>query len=232
MLPDSLQKFIDLFSALPSLGPRQATRLAFYIIRQGRGAVSELTHAIAGLGGLKPCAQCFFPYNPQEVTLSSAKGLASNNNLCPICSNPERRQNVIAIVEKETDLMSLEKTKKFTGRYLILGEISKDGVLESEQKLRLNNLKSFIQKKFKQAHSTHSTSSPQGSSGQAGQAEEIIIALNPTTLGDMEAGLIVQELKPLAKRITRLGRGLPTGGEIEFADEDTLGGALDNRRQA
>jgi len=102
-------------------------------------------------------------------------------------------------------------------------------VLESEQKLRLNNLKSFIQKKFKQAHSTHSTSSPQGSSGQAGQAEEIIIALNPTTLGDMEAGLIVQELKPLAKRITRLGRGLPTGGEIEFADDETLGSALEGR---
>lgn len=196
MLPDPIKKFIDFFSALPSIGPRQATRLAFYILRQGRGAVSELARALAGLGGLKPCAQCFFP---------------GQGSLCAICSNPQRKKDVIAIVEKETDLMSLEKTKKFGGRYLILGELGKDGVLESEQKLRLNNLKNFIQKQF-------------------GQAEEIIIALNPTTLGNMEAELIIQELKPFAKKITRLGRGLPTGGEIEFADEDTLGGALENRR--
>jgi len=204
MVPDPIKKFIDLFSALPSLGPRQATRLAFYILRQGRGAVSELTRAVAGLGGLKPCAQCFFP---------------GQGNLCAICSNPQRKKDIIAIVEKETDLMSLEKTKKFNGRYLILGELSKEGILESEQKLRLKNLTNFIQKNFGQAHSTGS-----------GQAEEILIALNPTTLGDIDAALVIQELKPFTKKITRLGRGLPTGGEIEFADEDTLGGALENRR--
>lgn len=118
---------------------------------------------------------------------------------------------MIAIVEKETDLMSIEKAKKFLGRYLVLGDIGKDGILDPEQKLRLNHLKATVQKNF-------------------GQAEEIILALNPTTLGDIEASLLAQELKPIAKKVTRLGRGLPTGGEIEFADEDTLGGALENRK--
>ena len=122
MLPKPLQKFIDFVSKFPSIGPRQATRLAFYIIRQGRGAVSELTKAIAGLGSLKHCAQCFFPYEDGK------------NQLCSICSNSQRRQDIIAIVEKETDLISLEKSRKFTGRYLNLGEHSKDGVLLSEQK--------------------------------------------------------------------------------------------------
>ena len=205
MLPDQIKKFIDYFSALPSLGPRQATRLAFHIVRQGKAAIAELANALAGLAHIKTCSQCFFPYELNK------KYIGSKENLCSICSNPQRRQDIVAIIEKETDLMSLEKAKKFHGRYLVLGDLSKDGILESEQKLRLNHLKSVLQKNF-------------------GQAEEIIIALNPGTLGDLEASLIFQELKPFAKKITRLGRGLPTGGEIEFADEDTLGGALENRR--
>lgn len=203
MLPDSIKKFIDVFSDLPSIGPRQATRLAFHIIRQGKGAISDLAHAIAGLTNINNCTQCFLAY---EIKKNSA-----TTGICHICSNPQRRQDIIALVEKETDLMSLEKAKKYTGRYLILGELSKEGIITSEQKLRLNHLKNAVQKKF-------------------GQAQEIIIALNPTTIGDLEAGLLIQELKPIAKKITKLGRGLPTGGEIEFADEETLGGALENRK--
>lgn len=204
MLPDSIKKFIDFFSELPSIGPRQATRLAFHLLRRGRAHIADLAKAINNLGDVKTCSQCFFPYELYE------KYASGGGNLCKICSGKERKQNVVAIVEKETDLMSLEKAKKFSGRYLILGELSKDGILESEQKLRLNHLKNTIQKNF-------------------GKAEEIVVALNPGTLGDIEAGLIIQELKPFAKKITRLGRGLPTGGEIEFADEETLGGALEHR---
>ena len=115
------------------------------------------------------------------------------------------------IVEKETDIISLERPRKFNGRYLILGELNKAGILESGQKLRLNNLKTFISKEL------------------GGQAEEIIIATNPTTYGDLSASIITKELAGFAKKITRLGRGIPTGGEIEFADEDTLGAALERR---
>lgn len=202
MVPDPIKKFAELFSALPSLGPRQATRLAFYLASRGKAEIAELTNALARLAGLETCAECFAHYTPHEK---------SHGQLCRICSSPARNQGTIAIVEKETDLASIENTKKFPGRYLVLGEIARDGVLETEQKLRLAHFKRSIGKRL-------------------GQAEEIILALSPTTLGDIEAGLIVAELKPIAKKITRLGRGLPTGGEIEFADEDTLGGALENRR--
>jgi len=195
MLPDQIKKFVAAFAALPSIGPRQATRLAFYIKNLGPAAARELADAISGLVSITTCPTCFN---------------AIENESCSICQNPQRRKNVIALVEKETDLMSIEKTKKFNGRYLVIGELPKSGALDTMQKLRLNTLKTYIKK-------------------EGGQAEEIILAINPTTYGDLGAEILNQELKDYAKKISRLGRGIPTGGEIEFADEDTLSGALDNR---
>ena len=198
MLPDPIKKFVGAFSGLPGIGPRQATRLAINIINGGKAKARELLKSIAELENIKTCSQCFFIYDDEK-------------NLCPVCSNPQRQKNIIAIVEKETDLISLEKTNKFTGRYFIIGELKKDGVLDAMQKLRLNSLKGFIQKELD------------------GKAEEIILAISPTTYGDFNSSLIAGELKSYSKKITRLGRGIPTGGEIEFADEDTLGDALKNR---
>ncbi|MDP2695844.1 MAG: toprim domain-containing protein [bacterium] len=199
MLPDPIRKFVDLFAKLPSIGPRQATRLAFYIKSLGDANIADLAKTVEGLQSIKVCPQCFFSY-------------LGANQFCDICSNTKRRKDVIALVEKETDLMSLEKTKKFSGRYLVLGELKKDGAIDNLQKLRLTSLKSFIKKEL------------------GGQAEEIILAMSPTSYGDLNASIIMQELKDCTKKISRLGRGLPTGGEIEFADEDTLSGAIDNRR--
>jgi len=205
MLPEPIKKFVEAFAALPSIGPRQATRLAFYIKNLGDAAIKELSQTVDNLSRLKICSRCFFPY---EIVKKSEN---TNEALCYICSDPNRRHDIIAIVEKETDLISLEKTKKFNGRYLILGDLKKNGTLDRVQKLRLNNLKSFIKQELKNA------------------VTEIIIAVNPTTYGDINANLIAQELKDLTTKITRLGRGIPTGGEIEFADEDTLSSALQNR---
>lgn len=183
---------------MPGIGPRQTTRLAFKLITEGKNNIEELSKAIADLKYLKICSFCFFPHSNQ-------------NTLCDVCQNKNRRKDIIMIVEKETDLISLERPKKYNGRYLIIGELSKNGVLESIEKLRLNNLKNFIHKELN------------------GQAEEIIIATNPTTYGDLNAMIIAKELKDFSKKITRLGRGIPTGGEIEFADEETLGAALERR---
>ncbi|MEK9186105.1 MAG: toprim domain-containing protein [Patescibacteria group bacterium] len=190
MLPDPIKKFVEMFAGLPGIGPRQATRLAFHIKTLGQAAVGELAKTVYGLNDVKTCPQCFFTHTGSSLT-------------CYICSDSKRDIGVIAIVEKETDLISLEKTKKFGGRYLVLGELKKAGALDSAQKLKLKTLKN---------------------------ASEIILAINPTTYGDITAEMIAQELKGVAPKITRLGRGIPTGGEIEFADEDTLGGALDNRK--
>ena len=198
MLPEPIKKFIEIFSALPSIGPRQATRLAFKLIAGGKNKIEEISKAVSDLKNLKICFQCFFVHSNRD-------------NLCGICSAANRQTNIIMLVEKETDLISLEKPRVFKGRYLVLGELSKTGVLDSVQKLRLNNLKSFIQKEL------------------GGKAEEIIIAVNPTAYGDLQSMIIAKELEGFSKKISRLGRGIPTGGEIEFADEETLEQALQRR---
>lgn len=157
-----------------------------------------LARDIAELEKIKICERCFFIHQNQ-------------GSLCDICKNPGRRQDIVMIIEKETDLISLENTGKFNGRYFILGLIPKTGILENEQKLRLQTLKTFIEKEL------------------GGKSEEIILAFNPTSVGDFNASLVGKELQGLTKKISRLGRGLPTGGEIEFADDETLGSALDRR---
>src|SRR3989338_8946129 len=210
MLPDPIKKFIDLFSKLPGIGPRQATRFAFHISSAGKSNIEELAKIIYGLSDIKTCSLCFTSHNNAGYEIRNTRE-NTKKNLCPICSNPQRRKDIIAIIEKETDLISIERTKKCNGRYLVLGDLKKDGVLESVQKLRLNSLKNWIKKEC------------------AAQADEIVLAMKPTTYGDLNASLIANELKDSAKKITRLGRGIPTGGEIEFADEETLGAALDKR---
>jgi recombination protein RecR len=197
-LPESIRKLSRELAELPSIGPRQATRLAFYLVEQGQEAIRSLAKNIDDLRNIKICERCFFVHQNKE-------------NLCDICKSTVRKQGIIAIVEKETDLLSLENTSRFNGRYLILGPIPKTGLLDDSQKLRLQNLKSFIQKEV------------------GGKAEEIILAFNPTSGGDFHASLLTKELAPFTKKISRLGRGLPTGGEIEFADDETLGSAIEKR---
>ncbi len=200
MTPDSIKKFAAEAAKLPGIGPRQATRIAFYLAREGNQKITGLASALNGLSELTQCELCrnIMP--------------ASEGQQCSICRDPQRNPLTIAIVEKEADVLSIEKTGQFVGRYFVLGELSKDGLLGPNEKKRLQKLKeraSVIssEKKF----------------------NEIIIALNHTTYGDLGATSLIQEMKPFAKKITRLGRGLPTGGEVEFADEETLGGALASR---
>jgi recombination protein RecR len=201
-LPQSVKSVIEALAQLPSIGPRQATRLVFYLIGRGQNYIQTLAADLKGLERIKLCERCFFIHE-------------NSGALCDICGNPARKPDIIMVIEKETDLISLENTGKFTGRYFIIGSIPKAGALEEWQKLRLQGLKRFIE-----------TSPP---AGPGGQAQEVIIAFNPTATGDFGATLIEKELRGLSKKISRLGRGLPTGGEIEFADDETLGSALERR---
>ncbi|MEK7195178.1 MAG: toprim domain-containing protein [Patescibacteria group bacterium] len=197
-LPEVIKKLSGSLSELPSIGPRQAIRLAFYLAARGAESNKNLAESIRELGNAKICERCFFIHQNRE-------------NLCDICKDASRKQSAIMVVEKETDLISLEDTGRFNGRYLILGAIPKTGLLEGWQKLRLQNLKSFIEKEL------------------GGKAEEVILAFNPTSYGDFHASIITKEIGSLAKKVSRLGIGIPTGGEIEFADSDTLGNALQKR---
>lgn len=197
MFPEQIRKFIDAFSDLPAIGPRMATRLAFYVLSGGPADRAALESALAGLGTLTRCSQCFF---------------WGESERCAICADPLRNQRTIAIVEKETDLLSLEKAGAWKGVYLVIGELSPTAPLTAEQKTRLASLKGRIAKDL------------------GGSVEEIVIALGPSTAGDFTAAVVAQGFKGMAKRITRLARGIPTGGEVEFADEETLRQALDGRR--
>ncbi|MBI2075393.1 MAG: recombination protein RecR [Candidatus Harrisonbacteria bacterium] len=198
MLPSPIKNLIDLLTELPSIGPRQATRLAFHITNLGKAKIAEFARALQGLDAMKTCAQCFLVHQNMGA-------------LCAICESPKRRADIIAVVEKETDLVSIEKAGNFNGRYLVIGELTKGALLAPDQKLKLQHLKSLAKKL------------------PGGTHEEIIIATNPTTYGDLSAAVIAQELKGAAKKISRLGRGIPTGGEIEFADEETLRQSLQHR---
>jgi recombination protein RecR len=202
-LPDPIKNVVDELSRLPSIGPRQAIRLAFYLVNESKEDIHALAVNINNLRTIKICERCFFIHQ-------------NTGNLCDICANPARRQGVIMIIEKETDLISLENTGKFTGRYCIIGPVPKTGMLEDWQKKRLQSLKNQIEKSVEEG-------------GLGGKADEIIFGFNPTSLGDLQTSILLKDLGPLAKKTSRLGRGLPTGGEIEFADDETLGSALERR---
>lgn len=198
-IPENIREFSDLLSELPGIGPRQAIRLAYYITGKGRGYAEMLSNSISAIGKLKVCPQCFHIHNRPT-------------DLCEICSDPERDPRLIAVIEKETDLISIENTEKFSGHYLILGDLKKNGILESFQKLKLTALEKRIEESL------------------GGKVKEIIIALNPTTFGDLNAASVQNELAPFTEKVTRLARGIPTGGEIEFADSETLSEAIKYRK--
>jgi len=199
MLPKEIQNFIEKFSKLPSIGPRLATRLAFHIIGKDKTSISALETAILHLKNLERCGRCFFLKEKDK-------------KVCDICGSKRRDASIIVIVEKETDLIAIEKTGSFNGQYLVLGELSSKGVLGTGQKLRLKRLKKRIDEEL------------------GGKAKEIIIALALNSFGDFTSMLIEQIFKDSTEKITRIGRGIPTGGEIEFADEETLKSALRGRK--
>lgn len=196
--PEPIKRFADIFSELPGVGPRQALRIALYAVHKGRSFIDLLAAAAVGLKQVKVCRRCFNLYE-------------NDGDFCEICSSSSRDAGIIAVVEKETDLLSIEKTGKFNGRYLVFGDMRRVGVLTSEQKIKLKSLEEDI------------------SNSASRKAKEIILALNPNPVGDVISSLVAEELRPFAEKITRLGRGIPSGGEIEFADEETLGEAISRR---
>ncbi len=197
MYPPAIQKVIDLFSKFPTVGPRTAARFVFYLMKLPQAEIDEMVKAIADLRkAVKTCAFCF--------NLFEGEG-----ELCEICADPRRDKSLLCVVEKETDLIPIEKTKKYRGRYFVLG-----GTLQ-----RLNKEST---KQLRAAELLERAKDP--------QIEEIIIATNPTTEGETTTLYLERILKPLNKKITRLGRGLPVGGELEYADEETLGSALEGRK--
>jgi len=198
MYSPTIQKLVDLFSKFPTVGPRTASRFVFYLMGLEKEEIDELLESVNNLKkNIKICSYC---YNLFEGV----------NDLCPICSNPSRDKSLLCIVATETDLTTIEKIKKYTGRYFILGGTISTLKRADVEKLRIKKLEERI-KKYP-------------------EIEEIIIAINPTPDGEATALYLERLLKRLNKKTTRLGRGLPMGAELEYADEETLKSALESRK--
>lgn len=197
-LPKQIDKFIEEFSRLPSVGPRMARRLAFYLVNLDDQTFENISSSLVGLGNIDRCPKCFFIKNAEK-------------DICDICSDQQRNNDIVAVVEKETDLLSMEASGGFKGLYLILGESGGGGNLSKTQKLRLDEFKNRARKK------------------DGGVFEEVILATSPNTEGDLLADMVRDKIEDVTKKTTRLGRGLPTGSEVEFADPETLSQALKSR---
>jgi len=160
---------------------------------------------------IKICPQCFKSFEPFDPSASFRAGAAQGReNVCSICSDNSRDKSKICIVEKEVDLETIENTHRYKGLYFILGGVL--GALEKnkpELEERLENLINQIEKE---------------------KPAEIILALNPTQEGKKTTLFIKRKLAPTSISLTELAIGLPLGGELEYADEDTIVSALNNRK--
>ena len=191
---DALGNLVDQLAKLPGIGRKSAQRLAFHILKQPDKEAQLLADAIlTAKTKIHYCSRC---YN------------LTDKELCPICSNPEREQNILCVVEDARDVIALERAHQFHGLYHVLhGAISPmDGIGPDQLKIKelLQRLQQY-------------------------PAEEIIIATNTSIEGEATAMYLSNLLKPLGIKVTRIAQGLPVGGDIQYADEVTLARAFEGR---
>ncbi len=198
LLPEPIQKLINAFERLPGIGPKSASRLAFYLLRASDDVSQDLSEALNGLKDkIAFCQECF------NIT-------EAGRSRCEVCENPRRDGGVICVVEEALDVLALERIGAYNGRYHVLhGVLSPiEGVGPDDIKVR-----------------------PLVERVARGGVKEVILATNPSMEGDATALYLQGQLKPYAVQVTRLARGLPVGGDLEYADQDTLLKALSGRQE-
>jgi len=187
---------IEELSKLPGVGVKTAQRLTFFLLRSPADQARRLSEAIMRVKeSIIYCSRCF------NIT---------EGDPCLICSNPNRDQEIICVVEEPLDVLALEKTGAYKGLYHVL-----HGALSPVEGIGPKDLR--IEELLKRL--------------QAGKTREVILATNPNFEGEYTANYLQKELKPLALKVTGLARGLPIGGDLEYADEGTLSRALEGRRE-
>lgn len=194
-LPPPLARLIQELVKLPGIGEKTATRLAFHLLRTDRRDVDQLSAALVDMReGTKLCSVCL--------------GLTAQDP-CPICENSQRDTGSICVVERPADMVALEKSGGFRGRYHVLhGCLAPlDGI--GPEQLHITELLRRL---------------------QDGHIQEVVIATNPTVEGEATAMYLAKLIKPLGPRVTRIAHGLPMGADVEYADSMTLGKALEGRR--
>jgi recombination protein RecR len=196
--PAPVIKLIDEFSRLPGVGPKTASRLTFYLLRNPAERAVALAEALQELHEkVLFCSQCF---NIAE------------SDPCPVCSDEHRDRSIICVVEEPLDVLAIERTRDYHGLYHVLhGTIAPTEGIGPED-LRIAELVERVR-------------------GSQEKVQEVIIATNPNLEGEATAMYIARQFQAGAAKITRLARGLPVGGDLEYADEITLSRALSGRSE-
>ena len=195
MYEGAIQDLIDALGRLPGIGPKSAQRIAFHILQSETETAAALVDAIRTVKErVKFCTQC---------------GNVSEEPECRICRDPRRDNTAICVVEESKDVIAIERTREFRGKYHVLGgAISPiDGI--GPDQLRIRELMVRL---------------------ADSQVTEIILATDPNLEGEATATYLARMLKPLGLKVSRLASGLPVGGDLEYADEVTLGRAFEGRR--
>lgn len=195
-VPEPVERLIEAFARLPGIGPKTASRLTFHLLRVSEAEAQELAEALVGLTEETSfCSRCY------NITMSGA-------DPCQICADPGREAGVLCVVEEPLDVVAIERTGAFRGRYHVLhGAISPvEGI--GPEDLRLQELLDRV--------------------AQEG-ITELILATNPTMEGEATAMYLKRQLEGV--RMTRLARGLPSGGDLEYADMNTLSQAMEGRQE-
>jgi recombination protein RecR len=194
--PEPVARLIDALQRLPGIGPKTAQRLTFFLLKRPTDEVRELSEALLAVKErIVYCRVCF------NVT---------DQDPCRICADPARDSGLLCIVEEPNDLLAMERTGEYRGRYhVLLGALSPlDGI--GPEDLKIRELLSRL---------------------DAGGTTEVILATNPNVEGEATALYLAKLLRPLGARVTRIARGLPVGGDLEYADQVTLSKALEGRRE-
>ena len=194
--PRAVQRLIDEFSRLPGIGPKSASRLTYFLLRGDGQQTRDLAGALLELKDrTRFCSVCF------NIT---------EEDPCPLCTDPARDAGLICVVEEPLDVLAIERTSQFRGRYHVLhGALSPvEGVGPEDLKIR-----ELVTR------------------AKTGPVKEVILATNVSLEGEATAMYLQKQLAPMGVRVTRLARGLPVGGDLEYADETTLARALEGRSE-
>jgi recombination protein RecR len=197
-VPPVVERLIDAFARLPGIGPKTASRLTFYLLRGPDKETEELAEALKAMAsGTRLCSTC---YNITSV----------EQDPCSICQDPSRETGIVCVVEEPLDVVAIDRTGLFHGRYHVLhGAISPvEGI--GPEDLRIDELVERL---------------------EGEPIQELILATNPTMEGEATAMYLKRRLEGRELRITRLARGLPSGGDLEYADSGTLSQALEGRQE-
>jgi recombination protein RecR len=191
----AVQDLIDELGRLPGVGPKSAQRIAFHLLQTDPADVRRLVTAITEV--------------KDKVRFCSICGNVAQAEQCRVCSDPRRDLSVICVVEEPKDVVAVERTREFRGRYHVLGGAISPIEGIGPEDLRMRELMTRL---------------------ADGAVTEVIIATDPNLEGEATATYLARLLRPMGLRVTRLASGLPVGGDLEYADEVTLGRAFEGRR--